>query len=245
MNFTSENHLVETFLAMVDKSVWTIYPETANFDLLLSRNVDGFQIGIEAKLSLNTKVICQAANLITGKHGITTPGPDCRAVLVPYGKRKREQDDYASLLQALQIVVLRVGGRGSSPWVSRGLPAVAGPRCEWPEHFPHSRLQLPDYVPDVAAGVKGPTKLTLWKVAAIKMVVLLRHRGYVVRRDFIRLGIHPSTWTQRGWLVPSETRGQWIEGSGIPDFAAQHPVNFQQIANDLDKWNARDLEGVI
>lgn len=242
MIFRSENHMVETYLATIDKSVWTVYPETGDFDLLLSRNSDGFQIGIEAKLSLNTKVICQAADLAVGKYGATRPGPDCRAVLVPYGKRKREQDDYASLLQALQIVVLRVGGRDASPWVNKALPAAPDARSEWPEHFPYARIQLPDYVPDVAAGVKGPTKLTLWKVKAIKLVVLLRSRGYLVRRDFARFEVSPSTWTQRGWLVPGQTRGQWVEGAGIPDFEAQHPVNFIQIRNDMDKWNARDPE---
>ena len=247
MNFDSEKHLVDTFIATVDKTIWTPYPETGDFDLLLSRVSDGFQIGVEAKLSLNTKVIIQAADL---SRNHMRPGPDCRAVLVPSSPRKREQGDYAALLQALQIVVIRVGGRGAAPWVSKGLPAapdgpVGGYRSEWPEHFPAERITLPEYVPDVAAGVKGPTKLTRWKVQAIKLVILLRRRGYLVRRDFVRLGVHPSIWTQRRWIVQGAVRGQWVEGSGIPDFERQHPLNFIQISNDFDKWNARDLEGYI
>lgn len=242
MEFNSEQHLVEAFVSTVGPD-WTVYPETGNFDILLHRKADGFQVGIEAKLSLNTKVICQAADL---SRRFDCPGPDCRAVLVPWTKRKREQEDLRLLLEALQIVVLRVGGRAGSPWVSKGLPAPAArPQEGWPEHFPASRIVLPDYIPDVAAGVKGPVKLTHWKVRAIRLVILLRRRGYIVRSDFGRLGLSPSIWTQRGWLINGPVRGQWIEGTNIPDFESQHPVNFKQIMDDFENWNLRDLEGYI
>lgn len=242
MNFTSEKELVSTFLGCVNQEIWTVYPETGNFDLLLSRKEDGFQIGVEAKLSLNMKVVAQAADLAQGRFGALRPGPDCRAVLVPHGK---DRNEFASLIRALQIVVLRVGGRVGSPWINRALPDGPGSRSEWPEHFPEARIPLPDYVPDVAAGVAGPTKLTLWKVKAIRLTILLRTRGYLVRRDFARLDLSPSIWTQRRWIVPGALKGQWVEGTGIPNFEAQHPVNYAQIAADMDRWNWRDLEGVI
>lgn len=242
MIFNTEGQLVETFISTIDTSVWTIYPETANFDLVLSRKQDGFQIGIEAKLKLNTKVVCQAADLATGRYGATAPGPDCRAVLVPAGK---ERNEYGRLLQALQIVLLRVSGRAGSPWISKALPDGPESRSEWPEHFPATRLPLPDYVPDVRAGIAAPTRLTLWKVKAIKLAIILDRRGYLVRRDFARLDISPSTWTQRGWIVTGSVRGQWVAGVGIPEFEKQHPVNYSQILADYDRWNARDLEGII
>ena len=242
MKFESEAHLVRAFVSTVDPEAWTVYPETGDFDLLLSRRSDGFQVGIEAKMSLNMKVVSQAADLaLTGRQAMR-PGPDCRAVLVPWGKTRSE---FEKLVQALQIVVLRVSGRASRPWVSQSLPDTPDSRSCWPEHFPAARIPLPDFVPDVAAGVAGPTKLSMWKVKAIKLVVLLRHRGYLVRADFVRLDLSPSIWTQRRWIVSGAVRGQWVEGSGIPDFQKQHPLNYAQISADLDRWNWRDLEGVI
>lgn len=242
MIFSSEQELVSTFVSTVDKNQWKIYPETGDFDLLLVRQEDGFQIGIEAKLRLNMKVVSQAADLTRGKLSAVAPGPDCRAVLVPQTKQRSE---FHALLEVLQIVVIRIGGRKDQPWCSRALPRLTGYQSDWPEHFPHERIALPDYVPDVSAGVRGPTKLTLWKVKAIKLVVLLRRRGYLVRRDFARLECSPSVWTQRRWIVPSEVRGQWIEGAGIPDFKSQHPVNFEEIERDFESWNYRDLEGIL
>ena len=241
MIFNSEKELVDTFRQLVDPDDWQIYPETGNFDLLLSRRADGFQIGVEAKLKLNAKVVCQAADLTRNP---MNPGPDCRAVLIPWTKGRTE---FHTLLEVLQIVVVRVGGRSGRPWLSCALPRLEARSStkEWPEHFPAARLELPDYIPDVEAGVKGPTKLTHWKIKAIKLVILLRNRGYLVRKDFQRFDCSPSTWTQRGWLVPGPVRGQWVEGQGIPDFEKQHPLNFKQIASDFDRWNARDLEGVI
>lgn len=242
MNFASERELAQTFCGLVNQTVWTIYPETGNFDLLLSRNSDGFQIGIEAKLTLNMKVVAQAADLATGGRGAALPGPDCRAVLVPWTKRPCS---FTAVIRALQIVVLRVSGRKDSPCLSTGLPDAENSRGAWPEHFPATRLPLPDYVPDVAAGVAAPTKLTHWKIKAIKLKILLEKRGYLTRNDFIRFDISPSTWTQRGWIIQSNIRGHWVAGIGIPEFEKQHPVNYAQIEGDFPKWNSRDLEGII
>ena len=240
MNFQSEKELVDTFLGCVNRDIWNVYPETGDFDLLLSRREDGFQIGVEAKLTLNMKVVAQAADLTQGRYGALRPGPDCRAVLVP---QKKDRSEFASLLRALQVVVLRVGGRVGSPWINKALPDGPAARSEWPEHFPETRVLLPEYIPDVDAGVKGPTKLTIWKVKAIKLVILLERRGYLVRKDFARFDLSPSVWTQRQWIVPSETRGRYVRGPAeMPDFQKQHPVNYIEILNDFDKWNARDPE---
>ena len=81
--FAREADLCSTFLALVPDS-WLVYAETGGFDILLVRKEDGFQIGVQAKLRLNAKVVCQA--LETGRaSAITNPNPDCRAVLVPKG----------------------------------------------------------------------------------------------------------------------------------------------------------------
>lgn len=245
MTFTSEKELVDAYLTTIDRTAWTVYPETGDFDVLLSRKCDGFQVGIEAKLSLNMKVVLQAADLAVQPRAVMQPGPDCRAVLVPWQKKRREQTEFAALVKALHLVVVRVSAGEGRPWASCTLPREHSPAEPWPEHFPAQRIALPDYIPDVAAGVAAPTKLTDWKIKAIKIYVLLMARGYLVRKDFARFGISPSTWTQRGWIIASQTRGQWVLGSNIPNFEKQHPENFQQIKDDFAIWNSRDLEGVI
>jgi hypothetical protein len=231
---------------------WIAYPETAGWDLVLVRD-DGFQIGVEAKLSLNAEVLCQALNQNRSHDG---EGPDCWAILVP---------DYAAvnglgaIAKHLGIVVVTARPAQSitadeAKWgVYRDERAVkfypSLPRSdensgfygwgtsEWPERCPDSRIKLPDFVPDVAAGVPSPIRLTDWKIKAIKIAVILEKRGYVTRADFKAIGIDMSRWTQGRWLRPSDAiRGRWEKGREYPNLRAQHPVNFVQIEEASSKW---------
>lgn len=83
--FPTEAALCEAFIRDVQAiRGWIVYPETAGFDILLVREDTGHQLGIEAKLRLNEKVIDQIlpsdwSNLCNDE------GPDWRAVLVPEG----------------------------------------------------------------------------------------------------------------------------------------------------------------
>lgn len=54
--FEKESDLCAAFVSTVPKN-WVIYPETGGFDLVLVEEATGVQIGIEAKLALNAKVI--------------------------------------------------------------------------------------------------------------------------------------------------------------------------------------------
>lgn len=67
--FAKESDLCAAFIAAVSRPAeryeierdrWVVYPETADFDILLRREADGAQIGIEAKLRLNAYVVSQA-----------------------------------------------------------------------------------------------------------------------------------------------------------------------------------------
>ena len=79
--FTREVQLCSAFIAALPEG-WVPYAETGSFDILLVRALDGFQIGIQAKLRLNAKVIRQACE---GGRAATVmvPNPDCHAILVP------------------------------------------------------------------------------------------------------------------------------------------------------------------
>ena len=58
--YAREADLCADFISIVDKTGdWICYPETAGFDILLQRKADDVQIGVEAKLKLNAKVIAR------------------------------------------------------------------------------------------------------------------------------------------------------------------------------------------
>jgi hypothetical protein len=234
--FSKEADLVQDWLALLKeqdrKQDWTVYPETAGWDVLLVHR-NGSQIGIEAKLSLNAKVLAQA---LDGSTSYWNPnGPDYRAVLVPEGK---VQHHMGSLARALGVTVLRHspkdGGHGyryidlptGEAWSSR----------EWPNWCPAERCKLPDYVPDVEAGHSAPVQLTDWKVRAIKLLIVLERRGYVTRADMKALQISPTRWCDswHGFLA-RDPRG-FIRCERTPDLKAQHPVNWAQIDADFQAW---------
>lgn len=242
--FAAESDLCAAFMASLPEG-WTAYPETAGFDILLVRKEDGFQIGIEAKLKLNAKVICQVAER-TGEWYVCRPGPDCRAVLVPGDV----SGELAAVCGLIGITVIRqektveeVEKRKKDKWACGNnfhpeLPSLkynSWVNERWHEFAPAERCEVPAYVPDVGAGHSGPVMLTPWKISAIKIVITLEKRGYITRQDFKHHKVSMSRWTQGGWLV-SDGNGKWTKGSRIPDFRAQHPKNYAEIETDYEAW---------
>jgi hypothetical protein len=75
--FETERALCQAYARQVPAE-WIVYPETCGWDMLLVHREGGWQIGLEAKLTLNAKVLSQA---IDGRR-FTRPAPDFRAVLV-------------------------------------------------------------------------------------------------------------------------------------------------------------------
>lgn len=245
LSFDKETDLCAEFMKRIPPE-WTVYPETGGFDIVLLRKEDGFQIGIEAKLKLNGKVISQAAEH-AGSWYSCKSGPDCRAVLVPYNV----SGDLAGVCHLLGIQVIRVLHPDEDQYWHKNrfhpeLPEqdhYGWGSDEWFEFFPEKRLTLPDYVPDTIAGDKCPITLTHWKIAAIKLDILMRKTGYITRKDFKELKVSISRWIQGGlsaWLRPDKIKGQFIRGERFPNFSVQHPVNYKQIEADFDVWNPRN-----
>lgn len=239
----SEADLCAAFIAAATKpdrrgaQTWTAYPETAGFDILLVRD-DGCQIGIEAKLVLNTRVIAQALPAREGwAHG-AAPGPDYRAVLVPSLKVNADLSRICAAL-GVTVIEMRTLEPSTERW-DRGfwpdLPKESGDlHAEWHPWAPAVRCPVPDYIPDVRAGCSAPVALTAWKVKAIRLAVLLEERP-VTRADFKALQLSPTNWLcPGGWLTKTD-RG-WIAGPGMPDFRAQHPRNYGEIAADKARWD--------
>lgn len=233
--FKSEADLCAAFIGALPKE-WTAYPETAGFDILLSRNEDGFQIGVEAKLKLNAVVLSQALEDYGWQW--REAGPDCRAVLVPYGAAVAGISGIVPHL-ALTVISMRSYELGCyGPAFSPYLPSINDRySCYeegWHELCPTERCILPEYVPDVTAGASAPVQLTRWKIAAIKIAIILERRGYVTRADFRAIRIDPRRWIDGAWLLPG--RQGFTVGPSCPAFKAQHPTVYAQIEADAEKW---------
>lgn len=231
--FDTEVALCAKFLAAIGAD-WTSYPETAGWDILLVRKPDGFQIGIQAKLKLNADVVTQA--LEDGGHWRSaSPGPDCRAVLVPVCA----SGGLHRIAAYIGFTIIEVRPNSSSgpifwPPLPRHKENWGG--SDWFECAPTQRHKLPEYIPDVAAGASAPLQLTDWKIQAIKIAVVLEKRGYVLRHDFKAIGLDCRRWiaAENGWLVVSD--GRYVAGPRLPDFKAQHPRVYDEIAADAAKW---------
>lgn len=242
--------MCEAFIEWAKAEGWEAYPETSGFDIVLVRPEDGCQIGVEAKQALNAKVLAQASSGARGRYSMD--GPDHRAVLVPEGGNA----DLAELADLLGITVIRARdpkGWGTTkdylfdpqlPRIDGGMDWELYQNRLWWDWCPPVRLKLPDYVPDCAAGTSSPLSLTHWKIRAIRVSILLERRGYVTPADFKALGISMPRWTQGGWLQKSEKRGRWIKGA-MPDFKAQHPRNYDEIADDFENWKPAEAGPLI
>lgn len=236
-SFASEADLCASFLAAVEANgQWVAYPETCDWDILLARRADGFQIGIQAKLRLNLDVIAQSLE-DGGAMSADGPGPDCRAVLIPWGRNSCER-----ICKYIGLTVIEVKPERTSPREIGFRPRLPGLKAKpaasetWHEWAPVRRHDLPDYVPDVRAGASAPLRLTNWKISAIKIAVTLDHRGFVTRADFKHIGIDHRRWlsAETRWL--RNDNGRFVRGAAMPDFKAQHPRVYGEISADRDKW---------
>lgn len=252
-NFAREQDMVIAFAAALTPRHrdpdWTLYHETAGFDILAVHR-DGYQVGIEAKLSLNVEVVLQA---LPKSDYCERKGPDYRAVLVPKARAVFKPAGLGGLLPRLGLGVLSVyncrydpeGVRDPEWYIAGDMPDETSDYFgkDWWHWNPDERCTLPDYVPDVVGGDKAPVALTPWKVNAIKLCVILDRRGYVTRSDMKALGLSPTRWTDRsmGYLSPNGG-GHYVRCGATPDFRAQHPRNFAEIEADAERW-LEELKG--
>ena len=208
--------------------VWTPYAETAGWDILLVAE-DGTQIGIEAKLKFNMKVLAQA---VPDNYDLYRDrGPDFRAVLVP--KRDESAEKVCRAL-GLTLICPRPG------WNRDGAfePNLNMSECfgtnPWHYWSPRERCHLPAYIPDVVAGCAAPVQLTDWKVKALRLLALLELRGWVTREDFKTLRLDHRAWVgPQGWVVPTDVPGQYVRGKA--DFDTQHATVYTQVLADERK----------
>lgn len=235
--FATEVELCAAFLAALPAG-WTAYNETAGWDILLVRDADGFQIGIQAKLKLNSTVVSQALEE-WGSMVADRAGPDCRAVLVPRG-----ETGFQTISKYIGFTIIRVTPASESRFTLRPAatfyPTLPGSEAdrEWHEWMPVKRHKLPEYVPDVPAGAPAPVQLTPWKIKAIKLMIIAEARGFVTRSDFKHLALdHRPFVVAKGWLRPGDDRGRYEVHHPAPTgLKDQHPRVYEQIKADAETW---------
>jgi hypothetical protein len=235
--FPTEAALCAAFIKAVGPD-WVAYAETAGYDILLVRKADGFQIGIQAKLRFGVDVINQAIE-DGWAYKAAGPHPDCVAVLVPYNEEK----GFGKICDYIGLTVIRM----RSPEPAVGIYRHGGPEFypylpkigdrwsneDWHETATVQRHQLPEYVPDVAAGAPSPLQLTDWKIKAIKLAVTLEMRKHLTRRDFAHHRVDHRRWVTQGWLKVVD--GRFVKDA-FPNFKRQHPKVYRQIKADAPKW---------
>lgn len=229
--FETEAQLCAAFIIWAQKRGYSCYPETAGWDILMV-DTSGFQIGIQAKLKLNARVICQALD----RYGADV-GPDHRAVLVP-----TVDGDLRQLCAHIGIEIFFCTSPAewhySKPhdffhdggWLQ-------GSMFDW---NPVKRHRLPGYIPDVAAGVPSPVQLTSWKIGALKILARIEIYGSITREHITGYGVDPKRWCNADrWLVPldgdQKRGGRWLRGEKCPPFDQQHPDVYAKIKAEAVK----------
>ena len=220
--WSTEAELCEDFSAGARAVGWTVYPETAGFDLFLSGPA-GVQVGVEAKLRPNLAVVAQ---LCRHAGAARWGAPDYLCALIG-----RSTPDFATVIGRLGFELIDGGAveqaryydERAAEWFRRHGRRYTGAAREEPFENPwgavrpeyldgwrrfadgSNRVKLPDFVPNLRAGVPSPLQLTPWKVKAIRLCAILRERGWVTTADFKALELDPSRWTRgtRSWLMDS------------------------------------------
>lgn len=261
--FPTEAALCAAFIEDVNRvGGWTVYPETAGFDILCVYDRTGHQLGVEAKLALNARVAEQILPGVAG-YSVGGAGPDFRAVLVPTITDANE--GIATLLGIVGVMVFKPcwtyerGGRygSSAPGIGRTHPTFidlfahngwphrpydpeAGATGDhgspaWFDWNPVRRCELPEIVPDVAAGVPAPTMLTQWKIGALRVLAELEVEGSITAAGVRAYGIDARRFcASDGWLQQLG-EGRWARGA-LPAFDQKHPEAYAQV---LGEYRAR------
>lgn len=253
--FPTEEALCHAFALQVPEE-WVVYPESAGWDMLLVHREGGWQVGVEAKLALNTKVLIQA----DGRGHRWTVGPDFRAVLVA-----KTNPELETLAKRLGFTVIRPKQAGQWSWPKfNGFNRRPGPPIptfhpplpeterlvkirewwsDWSPHwldcYPLEREKVPEFVPEVKAGVPSPMILSDWKIAAMRLCIWLRRNRSITRAHFKAFKIDPSRWMNGHWLCPGLDRGVWEIGPSFPaeQFEREHPNIWAKLEATYEEWS--------
>lgn len=232
VQFETEAQLCEAFAASVKADGWTIYPETAGWDMYLVRRK--IHVGVQAKLWGIPEVLIQALpekwNDRKGPHFRMVVVGGFRGRSVRNEHTKREQ--FNALAIGLRLVVAEAPEADSTmawkrSWFhgqdwhamnarstgkykfTRGLydPPICWAYYRW---RPSSLPWLPPFVPEMPAGVPSPTTVSPWMIASVRLARLAKARGWISIadarsvRDEVQGKWNPNTMLQRFYNCSAE-----------------------------------------
>lgn len=195
----SEHDLINKFLENQNKDLWDCYPENQKWDFLMQSKDGKIQIGFQAKLRCNLKVISQCADLLKNESVSQVVGPHYIAVLVPsWETASKSFQDFQIVCEHLKIMVFTEKGCLSK--TSNGKTYVEF--CQTfnvhkdplqildgsPHYYRHNfvgKVWTPPFVPTGAAGVKSPTSVTKFKIGVVKLCEMMR-KGLTPTRKEIK-----------------------------------------------------------
>lgn len=251
--FPKEEDLCRLFTQEMESLGWDVYPETAGFDLLLVWPATGQQLGVEAKLSLNAKVIDQIVPNAPSLWRDAEYGPDFRAIIVP--TITESSKGLAKMLEILGVNVWCLSSNGSrmsfiptvasfsgsAQWNASADSMALRYETAWFDFNPATRCPLPDIKPTVRAGVPSPIQLSTWKIGALRVMADLELDGFVTARSVRAHGIDPRRFCATdGWLT-ALGEGRWGKGK-VPEFDKQHPEVYAQILEQAKAKRAQEKE---
>lgn len=192
--FGTEAELCEPLVKLARDSGYEVHAEVSNWDLLIVCRQTGMQCGVQAKLRPSVDVLAQALG-----HE-KSPGPDLHAVLVPFSSPA-----FAAVADHLRVHVFR------GVYLEHvSLPRIFESAFRWT----HKRREwIPEVEVITPAGVPSPRSITRWKLAAVKLCMLARERGYVTPADMRELKLSRHWWFSAQFgpmLVSGGERGKYV-----------------------------------
>jgi len=235
--YKSEAELCEVFMDHARSLGWRVFPETSDHDILLVATSDvktfgaqqGDQIAVQAKLRTSVDVIFQAM-----PKSWTSKGPHYHAVLVPHAS-----SEFSTVARHCGVVVIEGTRRvwKSGQW---GLePSATGQLSFLPlslRHYYDHMEWHPDVEILVPAGVPSPTRITPWKIGAVRLCIDALRKGFITTADFRSAGISVARWRQKKWIAPTNERiGRSTKYVLVPENRPPHilwPEIFEKLSED-------------
>jgi hypothetical protein len=195
----SERDLCDLFREVALANGWTVYPETAGWDMLAVKTVEDGEIsvGVQAKLHFNTHLLAQTIG--------TRSEVNYKVALVPY---KSDDSIVATELGVVPMSMCDGVGTGLLTDYDR-FAETNGFTFFHPVSTPAFR---PDICPDwMGAGVPAPRTIGYWMQQAIKFIATVNLRdGVVTTADLKAFKMKASMWLRRGWIRKvSKTGRSW------------------------------------
>lgn len=223
-DFKVESELCDMLSQRAKDMGWKVFPETGGNDLLLVATDDvrtknarpGDQIGVQAKLSGNIKVLAQAM-----PDHWSEKGPHWHAVLVPVVVK--EFDQIARRLGLLTFEATHRVWVGGEWRRERGIKHALTYLPPAMRHYYTEMVWHPDVEILVPAGVSSPRSVTPWKVKSVRLCLDALERGFLTIADFRHAGMSVSTWKQYGWIeATGERHGRTMKYRLVLDHNPPH-----------------------